>query len=370
MSDELVVFVDYGSQGPAGFYSERIIREAEKKHIVEAFLHREFQGALSRAKVFRLFGRFIRYKNRGLFASIYKWIELEISLIGIALYLRSRKRKYPQLTLVLSLYQSFSAYSRFLHIVRRFSHVKLIIHDAVELRHSYPKFIMAPREEIISSAHELLVHGEESFRLLIHLNKPITSMPFPNFQSVVGDEQTLHPIGEPLRFLYIGHIRFEKGVDILLDAWRALPPQLYSAANLTVAGEIIGELKICLDHLTSVEVVSSFIDDDRFLKLIETADCVLFPYRGGTNSSVLTTAIGLLKPTIVSRIPLFVDSPFFNEKLSFETVEDLTKLLSKVIATPSLLVEERTRLLNRLAGVERDFTSFHQMRDVFSQRGS
>ena len=135
----------------------------------------------------------------------------------------------------------------------------------------------------------------------------------------------------PVKFLFIGHIRKEKGINNLITAWSSLDTEAIGKAYLTIAGNDdlnLGEKAI---NLTNCVTKFGYLDDKEFESLIKDSDYIVLPYHGGTNSGVLAVASSFGKPCITSMIPCFSQSQFFLKDLSFRHPEELPSLLSNVI---------------------------------------
>ena len=91
---------------------------------------------------------------------------------------------------------------------------------------------------------------------------------------------SVHELGNPYTFLFIGHGRTEKGLDILVDAW--FSSFLRDArVRLIIAGNISSESHIFLklSCLENVDIISHFVSDDHYFSLIEHANCLVLPYK-------------------------------------------------------------------------------------------
>ncbi len=97
----------------------------------------------------------------------------------------------------------------------------------------------------------------------------------------------------------LGLIRPYKGVDVLLDAWRAAEPD----AELW----IVGMPRMDVEPLRaasppSVRWVPRFIADDELAAYFRRADLVVLPYREIDQSGVLFTALAFGAPLLLSAV--------------------------------------------------------------------
>ena len=99
--------------------------------------------------------------------------------------------------------------------------------------------------------------------------------------------------------LFFGLLRPYKGIDVLLDAWRALAPdaELWIVGNprMDVAG-------LRASAPASVRWVPRFVADDELAAYFERADLVVLPYREIDQSGVLFTALAFGSPLLLSDV--------------------------------------------------------------------
>jgi len=99
--------------------------------------------------------------------------------------------------------------------------------------------------------------------------------------------------------LCFGLLRPYKGIDVLLDAWRALDPE----AELWIVGMPRMDIAALRSSAPrSVRWVARFIADDELGAYFERADLVVLPYREIDQSGVLYTALAFGKPLLLSAV--------------------------------------------------------------------
>jgi glycosyltransferase involved in cell wall biosynthesis len=334
MSSVKFIHIDYGTKGNAGLYLLQILKAYSGPIPVDAYVHSEFPRRLANGHVIRIFDRLSRFIPLKFAQMVYKFFDLHVCFAWLAIVIRLRARK-QRLFVFVQFYQSFRAYEWLFRRIKRHCTLIVTVHDAIELGHNYPTLIISPRDDILRHAHFLVVHGSESVQTLNYLSKPIFQILFPLMMDETGfgasssaseDNST-----SVVRFLFIGHFRIEKGLDALINAWRNLPEEILENASLTIAGTYNKDLNIDFNSLINCRLIFDYLNDDQFVELINDCHYVVMPYRGGTNSGVLSVATALNRPCITSRIPLFSNSIFFEEKLSILDLTDLPKLLKTVI---------------------------------------
>jgi glycosyltransferase involved in cell wall biosynthesis len=363
MKPTLLVHIDYGSQGSAGLYIERLLKAPTSFDEVEAFVHHDYAGDGGAAAVHRIFGR--RSANMKLRAlqGLYKWIDLYSCFFSIWMQLRRRSRS-RRMVVVISLFQSFRAYEWLFRRLRPLGKLVVIVHDAVEHAHSYPALVMSPREDILAHAHKLIAHSDDAKRKLERYGRPVSVMPFPPMKPDSRGEKGRSGVGL-VRFLFIGHIKAEKGVDRLVKVWRSLPESVVQRCSLTIAGSLSSDVPPDFDGLRNATIRVGFLGDEEFVGLIEAADCLLFPYIGGTNSGVYSISCSMAKPSIVSSLPVFSESPFYPASLSFDSDDELAERISAVVERPSDLVGMSEAMHAIWRRTDADFDAFFERNDPF-----
>jgi glycosyltransferase involved in cell wall biosynthesis len=327
MKPKYIVHVDYGSCGNSGFYIERLLQATSIDCHVRAYVHSEFGESKSEAQIMRIFDRWSAYALHPKIKSIIKFIDIYLCFLKIFFDVKTLSKVYD-VQLYCAFFQSFHVYYWFFNIVRKYCNLNVTVHDAVELEHKYPAFIMTDRDNCLRQAHRLIVHGEESLQILSALNIPLSIIRFP-----VQNRQILESYQKdfPVKFLFIGHIRKEKGIGNLIHAWSMLSHDGFDKSILTIAGN--DDLNLGRDALKLPNCITKFgyIDDEDFEALIQDTDYVVLPYEGGTNSGVLSAATSFGKPCITSMIPCFSQSQYFIEALSFREPEELLPLIMRII---------------------------------------
>lgn len=108
-------------------------------------------------------------------------------------------------------------------------------------------------------------------------------------------------------FLFFGLIRPYKGLDLLLEAWKAPALQAHATLRLLLAGELYEPLERYTPLLEAPEnqgrVVfhEGFVPDEKVPLYFSAADAVVQPYRSATQSGVTQIAYHFLRPMVVTR---------------------------------------------------------------------
>ena len=231
----------------------------------------------------------------------------------------------------------------FLKLTRHFNRGNLVItcHDvipSVRSKKGYDKELRT-KAKCYAIADKLLVHNENSIddlkkcfgvdrdKVLIH--------PFPIMDLSKLDKGSDYS-SKQYDFLFIGHLRREKGVEILFESW----PEFHKKcpkATLCVAGNpafyeeyIMSRKEIC--DKCNIDLRLGFISDEDYIGIVKSANCVVFPYTAGTNSGVISTVISLGRNVITSDIGMFANNPLVPKENMFKAgdKEALISLMKKV----------------------------------------
>jgi len=109
--------------------------------------------------------------------------------------------------------------------------------------------------------------------------------------------------------LCFGLVRPYKGIDLLIEAFAAAPPE----AVLLVVGRPLMPLEPLrrrareLGISERVRFVPRFVPDAEIPPYFRRADVVVLPYREAEQSGVLFTALAFARPTVVTAIGGFVE---------------------------------------------------------------
>lgn len=224
----------------------------------------------------------------------------------------------------------FSEYL-FLLCITKILHIPIVItcHDVAPFENAYVSndTEMKRRKIIFHLAKYLLVHNEYSKEVLttmFHINREkIVSHRFPVMDLTIINDQV---VGKSVDFLFIGHLRKEKGIDILLNAWGEFHKR-FPEATLCIAGNVPANHAIdtaAYDRL-NVTFYMEYMSDDEYIRLIKTARCVVLPYTKGTNSGIPSSACSVNTQVITSNLPMFMENELVDKRYVFRNgdVEDL-----------------------------------------------
>lgn len=332
--------IDYSSYDNYGSYVDEILKASAEINQIKAFTHVNYK--YDRKNVYPIFD-FISSKLPFNFIKKFsKYCELWISFCICIIYLyffESGKK-----LVMISLYQSFNPYLALVRIFKKLGiEVAIIVHDLIPLESTYPSIIMTKQERILKEATYFIVHNDHSNTGLQSYGIPIYQFRFPLLSPYGLKYQQKKDDKKPITFLFLGHLRKEKGIEILINAWFKLE-STYENIELIIAGTGPASYDKKISNLKSIKRINKYISDADYFDLIQNCDYGILPYTGGTNSGILSTFTALSKPVITSDILLFKESKLTPNELVFNSgsSDSLFDLLEKII----LGKYDQNRLIN------------------------
>jgi glycosyltransferase involved in cell wall biosynthesis len=110
---------------------------------------------------------------------------------------------------------------------------------------------------------------------------------------------------ERYNFLFAGTIHKNKGLDILLKAWKEHINR-YSKDKLFIIGKpdynLSYELQLAKSCSSSIIISLGYKSDEELVAYFLECDFVVLPYKEASQSGVLLTALSLGKPVIVTKV--------------------------------------------------------------------
>ncbi len=221
--------------------------------------------------------------------------------------------------------------------------VYVICHDVVPFVSAHESRALKDlqRRQFYRVADKLICHNSRSVSELVESYgidaSKIEYIPFPIsdlrvFPAAHAERQTA---GEGLQFLFVGHVRAEKGINVLVEAWRRAFPRI-PQASLLIAGQVPRGVEIDgADSTPGLTIMDCYVEEAEYVRLISETDCVVLPYLAGTNSAILSNVVSLGKPSIVSDIAMFRECGLVGEEAMFRS-RDETALAEKLVEFVSL----------------------------------
>jgi glycosyltransferase involved in cell wall biosynthesis len=207
----------------------------------------------------------------------------------------------------------------FLRALRSVAPIVLTAHDSRPFNGAAWQLQKWGATRILSDFDGVIVHtGEARERLADYGVPPDRLVRIPHGLLHDIGPATVPLAGPPVarssgtvRFLLFGKLKFYKGADLLIEAFRRLPADLQQrvevhivgkpymdVARLTAAAEQVGE---------GIRLDFRFVPDAEMNELLARTDVIVFPYREIDVSGVLMAALRHGRPIIASRIGGFAE---------------------------------------------------------------
>jgi glycosyltransferase involved in cell wall biosynthesis len=202
----------------------------------------------------------------------------------------------------------------FLRTLRRLAPVVLTAHDSHPFNGSPSRLQHLSAISILSEFDGVIVHTEEARERLVSYGVSVDRLvriphgPFYEARPVApsGLKST-----ERVRFLLFGKLKHYKGADLLIEAFRGLPPNFQARVEVQIVGKPymdVTPLREAASGLgAGVRLDFRFVSDDEMNDLLAQTDVIVFPYREIDISGVLMAALCHGRPIIASRIGGFAE---------------------------------------------------------------
>lgn len=334
----MIYHIYWGTAGNAGLYLDEIYQVLNKTGYKQKAFVSYYYPFDYGEKVFFKRTEMEHCRYKGHMRKVMQAIELLFALCTI---LRQAIKDKPKIINYSYVSSGNILILTFLRLLKTICKCKLVItcHDVVPFapnEEAYNKELNIKRR-IYAQGDFYLVHNDKSKvdlkRLFNVEDSSILYHPFPLMDlSKLNKEneqnETLYD------FLFIGQMRKEKGVNILIEAWRNVVKE-HPNAKLCIAGNPLyykdyleGQKDWC--EKNNITLRLGFVRDCDYLKTVQSSKCVVFPYTAGTNSGVISTVVSLGRDVITSDIGMFNDNPFVPKENMF-AVGDCKALCEKMI---------------------------------------
>jgi tetratricopeptide (TPR) repeat protein len=232
------------------------------------------------------------------------------------------------------------------------------IHNVMPHDCPYPKQETEIRNTLLAAATKIHIHSKKSIPEIQQcLNLPLDKVQILPHGHYVGlhpneiNQQTARqsfdlPQDETV-FLFLGQIRFYKGIDRLLKAFIELS-QNFPKTRLLIAGkpvEPISKEDKIPEHLRSkITFVERYIPGEELQYFFNAADAVVLPYNKVLTSGSMLHALSFGRPVIAPRVGMIeetLEDGFNGFMYDMESLDSLISALSNL----SMLSREKLRIL-------------------------
>lgn len=371
--------------GVSGYYVNEIVKALEGSFDQVAFVN-AYYGFDADNRFKKVFFRFSEKmpsnhwaKRLGRFRRGIKFLEMAWGYAVVLLQAFLYRPRIINFSLLDSMPLT-QVFIRLLHCLPFKKIIVVTVHDVVPYKTKFLGFTFSVdaqqrlRRRIFKDADYLIVHDQSTVpdlcklgvshnKIRYHAHPVITDL-----DGAVDGEHgelrdfllTLRKSGKRL-FVYVGHIRFEKGVDTLIEAWSKFCK--INSHHLIIAGAPIAGLELRTDLLNpdlvqSVTLRLRMQSDGEMLTLIDCADFIVLPYKALTNSGVLHLLASRGAIPIVSNLEAFRDSQLTFEDLTFEAgnADSLSRCLNYASQfSETKIGDYHSRVLSMVSSKEANF---------------
>ncbi len=314
----MIFHIYWGTSGNSGLYLDAIYKVLAKSNFSQKVFVSYYYPFDYGEKLFFRYGDIANSSFKGWKRKVVQIFEIQLSFLriyGQVIYHRPKIINYSHIG------QSNLLIFALLFILNKICSGSFVItcHDVSP--HEFSKSELFYRKKIFELADSFLVHNKSSRQDLIENfqmdESKIVSHPFPimDLKNLFKVEET----SERFDFLFIGHLRKDKGVEFLVEAWKEFHTY-YPKASLALCGKLGKNVFLDVENLEHFNIFLKldYISDYDYMHFVESSRYVVFPYLQGANSGVISTVLSLGKDVIVSDIPMFLSSPLIDADDTFE----------------------------------------------------
>jgi glycosyltransferase involved in cell wall biosynthesis len=329
-----ILHVYYGSSGIAGTYVDEIYNSLKNEFRQECIVNYYFPFNYGLKKYFKItelghLSSFLKHKKIRL--SI-RFLELILTSFYIFYYCKRHKVKVLNYSIVADSNIEKILINKIIKSTK--TKVAITCHDVKPFSlYNTSSQAIEKKKVFFELADFLIVHNSNSVSNLskyygIDTSKTIL-YPFP-----LMDSQNVVPLEDISKadnlktYCIIGHLRNEKGLDVLLNARK----KFYTPdkdTKLIVAGNIPSNASINIQNPSklNIEFRPGFVSDNEYSRILEIADYIILPYKHGTNTGIPSSAILKNTNVISSDIEMFKNMNYLDKNLMFES-ENVDELVT------------------------------------------
>lgn len=184
----------------------------------------------------------------------------------------------------------------------------VVVHDAVPhpgdgfpLQHTLQALLIRQAQGIVALTHHVATQLREQVGLR-EREIMVASLPPFDYPTVQRNGSGMQPVERqpgPVRLLMFGRLLAYKGLDLLLEALKRLPPVLEFEFRIVGSGPDSDELRK-LSALPHVSVENRWVEEDGIASVIGWADVMVLPYREASQSGVGAVAIAAGKQVLAT----------------------------------------------------------------------
>lgn len=318
----MIYHIYWGTSGNSGLYLDEIYQVLDKAGVKQKTFVSYYYPFDYGEKIFFKKTDIAHAKLTGKKRAVVQLWELFVSFITI---LKSAKKDKPKIVNYSNIGTDYFFIYWFVYLLKKVSGCKLIVtcHDVMPHLGNDLRY----RKKIFNTADHLLVHADNSIAELKSLEinvAKVVNHPFPIMDLSKMPGCVLSKTKDT-DFLFIGHLRKEKGIEFLLDTWPEFH-KIHPEAKLRICGNPQPGVKFDRLNLEkcNVEIRLEYISDMDYAKYISSARCVVLPYMQGTNSGIISTVLSLGADVLTSNIPMFKYNPLVRVEDMFKSMDSIS----------------------------------------------
>ena len=170
------------------------------------------------------------------------------------------------------------------------------------------------RRTLVGCSDLVIAHSADAIDGLTALGaRPSLSAIIPHGPISPPEVQRLPPpeAAQPRTIVFVGRIAAYKGLEDLVAALQSLQVPLRvvvaGACSDPQLGDRLTRAAVELQHVLEVSI--GYLPDSEMIRLLRSADALVFPFRGVTTSSSVMLGLAAGRPVIVPDLPAFADLP-------------------------------------------------------------
>lgn len=366
----MIYHIYYSSPGNSGLYLDRIYESLKGSIKQKLFVNHYYPFDYEDAR--RIFFKFSeKHENNNSLvvkSKLRKPIRLLEQYMGyLKIIFESIKDKPELINYSLNNLPGCLMLFRAMRLFNKQIKIAVTCHDVSEFKST--SFINY--KKIYQYADYLIVHNEESKKLLMsayHVKpQKIYQYGFPDMDisklvtgnMSVGKEMNSDNADSIKKFLFIGVIREEKGLNYLIDAWTKIGDR--PDYELHIAGRDPEQVNCDFEKISdyrNVILKIKRLTDQEYLQAINWADFVVFPYEKVGNSGVLSTVAKFNILPIVSDLDYFTNHDLVDKDFVF-TACDSNALVEAIQKAHDLeekqFLDKVGKRFSYLENIEKDY---------------
>ncbi|MGL4850547.1 MAG: glycosyltransferase family 4 protein [Clostridium sp.] len=335
-----IIFVDPMSYNNLQIYDDNLLENINEKKKI--FLNNLYEGKLEEKEEIE---KIFNYSNK-------TFISKNISYIKSIRYMKRYIKKYKDEYSVIHFQWFKNPYVdyQFLQYIKKFTKLKIVYtaHNVLphDTRDKYKKIY----SKIYRIVDKVIVHTERTKKEIMqkfNLEKnKIEIIRHGMLEEEYVKRRNEIKKSNKIRLVFIGHIRENKGIDILAEAWNE---ELDKKYELIVAGNYAKKIKKVerLKNFENVKLDFRFLSDEEFQDYMELADILILPYKEISQSGVMMSSLSMNKPIVVTDVGGLTDFFEYGKVgwiIEKNTKENIQKILNQINKEEICEIKENCKL--------------------------